>query len=422
MKPLTPSEQREIDATYDLVHQAAMSGIDNDFDDWRDHPMFRDSLPDDVDNDKYLSCFQTVMYENETHDSLALHFKELGNELYKSGKQNWLAASNWWTRALEENPSDPKLRSILHSNRATVSLGLQQYQKAALDADWAIKFDNTNKKAFMRAAHAYQGMSNWDKALAAANAGLEGLPETDPLYKGFKDVIETVTKQTNSISNRVREYFDTVNRCNNFFKKQNISVGQFPNSWMGNWDLSLKFDEDKNEIIWPVAIEYDEVLQIDFVEGYSEGEKLANLLQQVLPGKIDGVEAAPWDTEKRYTYDEIILYVQTNATAWQWGKKVPKRASKNVEVDLNCTLKQIFNIPGYIVPGYPILYLAVKKSKFVGTLNITEKITPNGMVPAEIPPYDPPKNVDHKEKNQKEEPKDLKIQEPKVVEINESKT
>lgn len=415
-KDLTPSEQRELDATYDLVHQAAMSGVDNDFDDWRIHPMFRDSLPENVDDDRYLSCFQTVMYENETHDSLALHFKELGNELYRSGKQNWLAAANWWTKGLEENPSDLKLRSILHSNRATVSLGLQQYQKAALDADWAIKFDPTNKKAFMRAAHAYQGMSNWDKSLAAAKAGLENLPETDPLYKQFQDIITNVTKQMNSISTRVQSYLDSVNSCSNFFKKQGVSVGKFPNTWMGNWDLVLRFDEDKQETIWPIAIEYDEVLQIDFVEGYLEGMKLKELIEQVLPGANKAVESPPWDIDKRYTIQETIIYVKTNEIVWQWGRKVPKRASRNVEISPECTLRNIFAIPDYVVPGYPILYLAVRKSRFTRTLNITERITPTGKEVVEPIPDDQLEKFDEETQNEeKAEPeKDLKLSKPKV--------
>lgn len=415
-KPLTPSEQRDIDATYDLVHQAAMSGIDKDIDDWKSHPMFRNCLPEDVDNDKYLSCFQTVMYEGETHDTLALHFKELGNELYRSGKQNWLAASDWWTRGLEENPTDLKLRSILHSNRATVSLGLQQYQKAALDADWAIKYDMTNKKAFLRAAHAYQGMNNWDKAISAAKAGLENLNEKDPLYKQFQDVITNVTKQMNSIQQRTQSYLDSLNACNSFFKKEGISVGKTPNTWMGNWNLSLRFDEEKNQTIWNIAIEYDEVLQIDFVEGYLCGEKLGNLISQILPGITKGVESPPWDTDHRYTVQDTIIYVKTNAAPWQWGRKVTKRASRNVEIHPDCTLNNIFAIPDYVVPGYPILYLAVRKSIFAKSLNIVERITPSGKEKVEPIPDDQLEKWENEDDEKKKE--EMKLKKPKVEEVN----
>ena len=110
-------DQRDVDATIDLVHQAAMSNVDKDFreeDEWRGHPLFRDELPDDVDNDKYLSCFQYVLYDGETDESLAVHYKNLGNDLFRNGKQTWKAAEKWWSKGIELKPKDLKLRSILH--------------------------------------------------------------------------------------------------------------------------------------------------------------------------------------------------------------------------------------------------------------------------------------------------------------------
>lgn len=382
------SADRDIEATYDLVHQAAMSGIDKDADDWHDHPMFRTDLPNDVDEDRYLSMFQHVMYKDETPETLAVHFKELGNELFRSGKHNWLAAANWWTRGLEEKTKDDKLRSVLHSNRATVSLGLGQYQKAALDANWAIKYDHTNKKAFLRAAHAYQGMSNWDKAIEAAKAGLEITPESDPIHKPLQEVVDKVTEEMNAIEKRVSTYYDSLHHISNFLKQQNISVGRFLHSWMGNWETLLRFDEDKNESIWPIAITFDEVLQVDFVEGYSETAKLSELLKMVLPGSVDGVESPPWDTEQRYKTNTVILYVQTSAVAWEWGRQTKKRSAKNIEVNPECSLKQIFSNPDYIVPGYPIIGIAVLGSTFAKRLNIESQILPNGKTAPATPQPD----------------------------------
>ena len=363
-------DDRDLEATYDLVHQAAMAGIDKDFDDWREHPMFRTDLPEDVDNDKYLSCFQTVMYEGETHDSLALHFKELGNELYKSGRHNWLAAANWWSRGLEENPSDPKLRSILHSNRATVSLGLQQYQKAALDADWAIKWDPKNPRAYVRAAHAYQGMSNWDKALAAARAGLEIIPEEDKMHEQLEQVVKTCTEEEQAVGKRTTAFMEAVNACGPFFKKRGISVGKFQYSWMGNWELSLRFDEEKEETIWPLAITYNEVLQVDFVEGFGELTPIRTLMEMVLPGVNKDVKAAAWDTEERYKVDTVLVYVETNAVPWQWGRQTKAKPSRNVEVSPDCCLRDVFTRKEYVIPGYPVLFFAVRDSNFAKQLAI----------------------------------------------------
>jgi hypothetical protein len=37
---------------------------------------------------------------------------------------------------------------------------------------------------------------------------------------------------------------------------------------MVDWDLALRFNEDAGETIWPVVVTYDEVLEIDFLEGF----------------------------------------------------------------------------------------------------------------------------------------------------------
>lgn len=100
----------------------------------------------------------------------------------------------------------------------------------------------------------------------------------------------------------------------------------------------------------------------------------------ILPGSIDGVEAPPWDTQNRYKTNTIVLYVQTNSVAWEWGRQTKKRASKYIEVNPECTLKQIFSQPDYIVPGYPILGIAVKGSRFAKNLKIEAQIMPNGQL------------------------------------------
>jgi tetratricopeptide (TPR) repeat protein len=375
-------DDREIEATYDLVHQAALAGIDRnrDEEDYRDHPMFRTELPDDVDNDRHLSCFQHLLYEGQTPDTLALHFKELGNELYKSGRQNWSMAAHWWTRGLKENPTDLKLRSILHSNRATISLALQQYQKAALDADWAIKYDTSNRRAYIRAAHAYQGMCNWDKALGAANAGLEILPADDPLRVDLEKVIQTVTTELSAVNGRITNFFRAINACSSYFTKRGLSVGRFAYTWMANWDLVLKFDEDNDETIWPLVICYDEVLQVDFVDGVGEKTPLRVVLEMILPGKVPDVKAAAWDTDESYKVDTVQLYVSTNHVISEWGRRVKPTAAGNLAIDPEVTLRDVFAQKDYVVPGYPILYIAVRGSRFANGLGIAETLTPRGRV------------------------------------------
>ena len=380
MSSTKPLSDQEVEATYDLVHQAAMNGVDSVFksEDWRKHPMFLTELPEDVDNDRYLGAFQHLTYDNETPDTLAANFKEIGNELFRQGKQQWLTAANWWSRALEEKMTDKKLRSILHSNRATVSLGLGQYQRAALDANWAIENDKYNKKAYVRAAHAYQGMGNWDKAIAAANAGLEIMEENEPLAKQLKEVLEKANSQIQNGTKRTAQFFTSITACSSFFKKVHFSIGEFSHSWQANWDLILQFDEDKEETIWPLAMAFDEVLQVDFCESYPETTPLKNIIEMAFPGVNKDATSPTWDTQERYKTDTIITYVVAHATKARWGRETKPGQQENVMVDQNSCLKDIFIQKDYVIPGYPIICFAVKKSDFASNLNIKEIILPGG--------------------------------------------
>jgi tetratricopeptide (TPR) repeat protein len=374
-------DQRDVDAAIDVVHQAALAGVDQDEDDWRDHPMFRTDLPADVEHHRHFSMFQHVLYDGQTHDSLALQFKEIANEIYLSGRQHWPVAVYWWTRAIDEQPTDRKLRSILHCNRATVSLAQQQYQKAALDADWAIRYDPSNVKAFVRAAHAYQGMARWDRALGAARAGLEVIPDGDPLRAQLLKVIETVTQEVSSIDVRVRTYLDALAACDSHFRRIGVAVGGFAHQWMGNWRLALLFDEDAGETIWPVAVTYDEVLQVDFIEGFGQTAPIAQLLSMMLPGAQPDVKPPPWDVDGRYQIRDVVVYVAEAEVKGKWGRKAQDGERENVEVDIECCLVDVFRQKQYVVPGYPVLYVAVRDSKFARRLGIKWKVTRDGRVP-----------------------------------------
>lgn len=389
-------DDREVEATYDLVHQAALSGVDSVFksEDWRNHPLFRQDLPKDVDNDRYLGAFQYVTYNGETPDSIAKNFKEIGNQCFRQGKQGWLTAANWWSRALEENITDNQLKSVLFSNRATVSLGLGQFQRAVLDANWAIETDKYNKKAYLRAAHAYQGMSDWDKAISAAKAGLEICEESDPMRKQLQEVIDNCEKQRKDITAHVAHFFTSVTACDGFFKRSNFAIGEFEHSWQGNWNLTLQFDEDKNETIWPIAISYEEVLQVDFCEAFPEKTPISKLIEMIFPGVLPEAEYPNWDTDKRYRVPAIVPYVKTHTVTPRWGRKVAKpEKSQYVMLHSNATLHDLFTQKDYIIPGYPILYICVKGSEFLEKIGIKEIILAGGarrkLLPEDVVPPAP---------------------------------
>lgn len=375
-------DKRDIDAAIELVHQAALSGIDktNDKEDWRNHPLFRTELPDDVDNDYYLGAFQSLMYEDATPDKLAEHYKELGNEMYKAGNKK--GADQWWNIALDQKPSDMKLRSIIHCNKAQSALSTQQYQRAVWDAEMAIKYDNFNKKAYLRAAFAYCGMANWDKAIEVVNACLEIVDDkTDSeMYKGLMDCKNRSIIEIENGKKRSAQYINSLVSCDKFFKEEKMSVGGFAYNWQANWDLLLRYNEDKKETIWPMLLVYNEVLQVDFVESISETLPLIDIMHMVLPGKDNNVESPKWDLDVRYTIESMLLYVLLNEVEAKWGRITKGGEKQHVMIDPNISLRQLLSIQNYVVPGYPIVYIAVKGSDFAGGLGIKKIVTASGIL------------------------------------------
>lgn len=375
-------DDRELEATYDLVHQAALSGIDQDDEpeEWEQHPLFLQKMPENIDDNIHLQALQFMKWDGETPDTLAVKMKDMGNECFRQGKSQWMRASVWYKEALDLHPTDSTLKSIIHCNRATVWLGFQQYQKAAFDADWAIKYDSNNRKAFLRAAHAYQGMGNWEKALGAARAGMEITEETEPIYAEYQKVVETIEKETGQLQQRIANYKKAIDATRLYFLRRHILVGDFLHSWQANWDIALRFDEERDEVIWPIVIVYDEVLQTDFIEGYYQTETLFTLFSQILPQPGSQENALPWDTDGRYNSESCVFYVGLREVLPIHGNLKGNRKSRYIQVTPDCSLNDIFKHPEYVVPGYPVIYIAVGESPFFQKLGIKEVITAGGKV------------------------------------------
>jgi hypothetical protein len=219
-------------------------------------------------------------------------------------------------------------------------------------------------------------MAKWDKALSAATAGLELIAEGDPLRGQLTKVVATVREEVGAVDRRVAVYFGALESCDQYFKRRRIAVGQFGHSWMGNWELSLRFDEEKNQTIWPIVVVYDEVLQVDFVEGWLESTPFRELLAMMIPGA--GGQPPPWDTEGRYRLETVIVYVAERAVEVKWGRRDVAGEAGNVEIDPECSLSDVFAQPAYVVPAYPVIGVAVRQSRFARELRIQEKVTKSG--------------------------------------------
>lgn len=72
------------------------------------------------------------MYDDQSPEELAEHFRKQGNEAMKlqASKIALLNALTFYTRGLEMDCKDAKLNSVLHANRALVSLKMGEHLKA----------------------------------------------------------------------------------------------------------------------------------------------------------------------------------------------------------------------------------------------------------------------------------------------------
>jgi tetratricopeptide (TPR) repeat protein len=71
--------------------------------------------------------------KGKTTTEMAEELKETGNELFKLDK--FEASNEAYTKALELQPDNNKLRMVLYKNRAMTRLKLEDYEGAEMDCD-----------------------------------------------------------------------------------------------------------------------------------------------------------------------------------------------------------------------------------------------------------------------------------------------
>mmetsp|Transcript_48905 Transcript_48905/g.79372 ORF Transcript_48905/g.79372 Transcript_48905/m.79372 type:complete len:317 (-) Transcript_48905:303-1253(-) len=140
----------------------------------RDHPLFMVDMPQDISENPHLMALQAMMYDDQTPEEMAQHMKNQGNEAMKLGASKICLqnALTFYTRGIDMECKDDKLNSVLHSNRAAVSLKMGLHIKVTEDCRKAARLDASNLKAWYRGARgsealglAHQGLKFCDGAL-----------------------------------------------------------------------------------------------------------------------------------------------------------------------------------------------------------------------------------------------------------------
>jgi len=122
--------------------------------------------------DKAFTHFQQVLRLAPDHQRAKATYKrakslkqkkEEGNAAFKAN--NWTAAHELYSQALEIDPCNKATNAKLYFNRATVAAKLKKFAESASDCDEALKRDEKYLKAYLRRGRSYMEMEKYDEAI-----------------------------------------------------------------------------------------------------------------------------------------------------------------------------------------------------------------------------------------------------------------
>lgn len=285
----------------------------------RDHPLFMEDVPRDIEDNPHLLALQSLIYEDKTQEEVVDHFKNLGNEALKSSN-NKVSLQNallCYTRGLEEECDDKCLKSQLHSNRALVSYRMKEYDKAVNDCRSALQLDPRNMKAYWRATQASEALLLTAQALAFCNEALKISPEENESLK-VRNRLQKVLEHENQERDRARQAADRAAKEKSGADSVVQAVLQSRGVRIGPclFDMSMYTpkgaprpvlaSDDDSAVVWPLLFMYDETSQSDFVESFDERCTLSDQLQIMFPAD----RQVEWDVEGKYVWDRLAAYLE----------------------------------------------------------------------------------------------------------------
>lgn len=166
------------------------------------HPLYMTGFNDDVSND-HIEALKSVLYDEETPESLCRNFKDQGNEAVKRGSLE--DARIYYERALDTGCNDRELRSLVHSNLAFVHLKRERYPECVDECYRAIGENPNNRKAYFRGAMASLKLELYSQGMYFANGGLAVDGENEDLKKLLGEFEERRRKHIETKEKEVTE-------------------------------------------------------------------------------------------------------------------------------------------------------------------------------------------------------------------------
>mmetsp|Transcript_19887 Transcript_19887/g.42489 ORF Transcript_19887/g.42489 Transcript_19887/m.42489 type:complete len:389 (-) Transcript_19887:189-1355(-) len=288
----------------------------------RDHPLFMEDVPSDISDNPHLLALQSILYDGNTPEQMAEHFKNLGNEAFRSStnkvsSQNALMA---YTKGLEMDCKDNVLNAVLHSNRAAVSMRIKQNDKAVDDCRRAIKLDPKNMKAYYRGAKSSEALGLTEQALKFCKGALQLKADDAELKqmlakyeKQFKKEQEEHELRRKVEASEAQKFEASAASVRSVLAERSSTLGPVL------FDVAMYFQgrlpepklvtveaDEAPAIEWPLLLLYDETSQSDFVETFDERCTLNDQFELMFPKdrRVD------WDEEGKYTWDRLVCYLE----------------------------------------------------------------------------------------------------------------
>ncbi|KAG7388434.1 Tetratricopeptide repeat protein 4 [Phytophthora boehmeriae] len=400
-----------------------MVGVDLEYDEsqmWdpAERQAYMDALPEMtlfedhlVEGDEMVEAIQALIEEGETAESLALHWKKQGNDMFADAKRAhrgyFQNALKYYSDALayaykamalpkeeqDESYNMKELTAQILSNRAAVQLELKNYASCRSDAAKAINFDPSNVKSYYRGAKASKMLRKPADTLRYCKEGLKLDPENKLLLNLQKEGVKLVEelrkeKQKREIERMKRRAL--TDKYRKLCAARGVRVGRalVEDERVHQYEGKADLDPENGIMYWPVLFLYDQHGTSDFVQFFGEQDSFIEHLANMFPE--DG-PFAEWDTNQEFVASKLAVYAAADmvipfSSPKEWhvalsGEKEEddeevvrlRREEKHeaktqfwMEISPFCTLQQLLTHDQYVVPGVPVLNIFVRGSE---TLN-----------------------------------------------------
>ncbi|KAJ6228924.1 tetratricopeptide repeat protein [Anaeramoeba flamelloides] len=338
------------------------------------HALFMDELPQNLGDNSELEAIQSLIYEDPPEER-AENFKERGNEFFRLEPPRYKEALEYYTKAIRQNSKIDDNNAIYYTNSGLCNYKIGNLGTCVKECKTAIKFKPSHAKAWYWMISALFKLRKYEETIKYSKKRQE------VITKPNKQIEKFVKLSIQKIEERKQRKKDQeiIEKHNNLemkkfhraIRRKKWRLGDVGYPAFGNFDPQRWFDPQTQEYHTSALFVYEEHSTVDFVRDFSENRTFGEVVREIFPRKAEkNPEKFPyWDAKREYVLEDIEIYWITNEMPVKVESQIHKierntKTKKFVKVNFKQKLSDILNNPLYVIPGYPVFYPVVKKSKF----------------------------------------------------------